>query len=623
MDADPGQYEHAIDRLRALCERTVDETERQILTEAVAVLSGLHSKNKEQVGLADAILSATGRGVIAYDAGGRVIRAGPAMDEMAVTSLVGMEMQAVAAALTVRHPDGRQVRQEELPAYRALKGETVAGERLDITSREGRTIHALVSAAPVIIGGVPSGAVVAWQDVTEQEQIQRRLNEMSTLLEGMFESLGDIVGLQLPDHTILRYNRAGYEALGMTPEEVIGRKCYELIGRDRPCDVCATRAAVRSKRQERLEKYVPEMGRYLECRSTPVLDENGNLLLIVEHLHDITDRVLAMDALRESEATARALLNAPTDAISLISADGRLIDVNETMLRRYGKGREEVVGRHINEIFPPRIARERLERLAEVLESGAPVRFEERGVMGWYDVVIYPIRDETGRVARLAVIGRDITDRKQMEERLVESEERLRSIFREAGIGIALLDLDWRITQTNPAFRRMLGYEESDLVGRSVAEVTHPDDIEANRALFYEMVAGRRKRFQLEKRYIGKDGRVVWARLTATILGDTKDLPRFVVSMVEDINDRKMAETLRTEAFNRIEQNMEQFAILGDHVRHPLQVVLARADLMDDEETAEKIREQVRRINKYIKELDRGWIESRKIREFLRRHEMV
>lgn len=120
-----------------------------------------------------------------------------------------------------------------------------------------------------------------------------------------------------------------------------------------------------------------------------------------------------------------------------------------------------------------------------------------------------------------------------------------------------------------------------------------------------------------------KDGRIVWARLTATMLRDGKGLPRFVVSMVEDISDRKMAEALRTEAFNRIEKNMEQFAILGDHVRHPLQVVLARADLMEDEETAEKVREQVRRINEYIRELDRGWIESRKIREFLRRNEMV
>jgi PAS domain S-box-containing protein len=328
-----------------------------------------------------------------------------------------------------------------------------------------------------------------------------------------------------------------------------------------------------------------------------------------------------MNALQESEATARALINAPTDAISLVGADGRAIDVNETMLKRYGKGRETIIGRHVSEIFPPEIARERTKRLAAALGSGAPVRFEDQGMTGWYDVVIYPIRDEAGKIVRAAVIGRDITDRKQMEERLAESEERFRSIFEEAGIGIVLMDLDWKIMRTNPAFRRMLGYEESKLVGRSIAEITHPDDVETNRALFYEMVAGRQNRFQLEKRYVVQDNSIVWGRLTATLLRDAKGLPRFIVSMVEDINDRKMAEALRIEAFNRIEQNMEQFAILGDHVRHPLQVILSRADLMEDEETAEKIREQVRRINGYITSLDRGWIESRKIREFLRRNE--
>jgi signal transduction histidine kinase len=93
--------------------------------------------------------------------------------------------------------------------------------------------------------------------------------------------------------------------------------------------------------------------------------------------------------------------------------------------------------------------------------------------------------------------------------------------------------------------------------------------------------------------------------------------------MVGDISDRKMVEALRSEAVNRIERNIEQFAILADHIRQPLQVLLARADLMDDEETAEKVREQVRRIDGYIKDLDRGWIESRKIREFLQRHEMM
>jgi len=90
-----------------------------------------------------------------------------------------------------------------------------------------------------------------------------------------------------------------------------------------------------------------------------------------------------------------------------------------------------------------------------------------------------------------------------------------------------------------------------------------------------------------------------------------------------DITDRKLHDTIRQQAYTQIEHNMEQFAILGDHVRHPLQVIMARADLMDDEKAATSIREQVQRINDIVRQLDVGWIESRAIREFLRRNEMT
>ena len=70
------------------------------------------------------------------------------------------------------------------------------------------------------------------------------------------------------------------------------------------------------------------------------------------------------------------------------------------------------------------------------------------------------------------------------------------------------------------------------------------------------------------------------------------------------------------------ERNIAQFAILADHVRHPLQVIMGVADLLDDEESAEKLREQVRRINARVLELDREWMESRQIREFLKRYEL-
>jgi PAS domain S-box-containing protein len=561
----------------------------------------------------DALLAAIDQQGIVYDASGRVIRANHATISQCGPDLVGMEMQEIITHLSIRHPDGRPVELEDLPGYRALRGEAVTGERLDITDRSGRHVRVLSSATPVTVGGVPSGAVVVWQDVTEQE-------ETNTLLEGMFESLGDIVGIQLPDHTILRYNKACYEMLGMTPDEVDGKKCYELIGRDRPCEVCATAQAIESRQTESIEKHVPELGRHLACTSSPILNDQGEVVLIIEQLHDITDRVLAMEALRESEATARALLNAPTDAISVVDPDGRVIDVNETVTRLLGRSRDEIVGRSVYEIFPPEIAREQMGHLAGILESGAPARFEERAGETWYDTVIYPIRDETGKVVRLATIARDITERRQIQERLRESEEQFRRIAQRSYDMIYTCYYDRGITFISPAVMRILGYTPDELIGARCRDYVIP--------VCYERFEEGRKRVArgepiegLVVEFRRKDGTAAIVELSESpIVEDGKVVG--VQAAGRDITDRKHGEDLRQQAFEQIERNIEQFAVLGDHVRQPLQVILGMADLFGEEKPTEVIRDQVERINGYIKELDRGWIESRQIREFLRRHEL-
>ena len=100
--------------------------------------------------------------------------------------------------------------------------------------------------------------------------------------------------------------------------------------------------------------------------------------------------------------------------------------------------------------------------------------------------------------------------------------------------------------------------------------------------------------------------------------------PRVGVQIVgRDVSDRARYEDMRLQAFYQIEQNIEQFAVLADHIRLPLQVILGMADLADEEAMSAKLREQVERINAIVRQLDEGWVESRDIREFLRRNELV
>ena len=119
-----------------------------------------------------------------------------------------------------------------------------------------------------------------------QEEILRRQN---TLLEGIINAVPDILAIKHPDLSIMRFNSAGYKVLDKTHDEVINKKCYQLIGLNAECEQCATRKSLKTKKMEQMEKYVPNLGIYLDCRSNPVIDKNGNILYIVEQLRDITE----------------------------------------------------------------------------------------------------------------------------------------------------------------------------------------------------------------------------------------------------------------------------------------------------------------------------------------------
>ena len=138
------------------------------------------------------------------------------------------------------------------------------------------------------------------RDITPHKQFQLELQSQKRLLEGVLDSIKDVIGVQLPDHTVIQYNRAGYELLGLTAAEIKGKKCYELIGRSGPCEMCATAECYLSKTIETIEKFVPELGRHFLCTSNPVLDEKGNVKLIIEQLTDITDQKKAEERLRQA-----------------------------------------------------------------------------------------------------------------------------------------------------------------------------------------------------------------------------------------------------------------------------------------------------------------------------------
>jgi PAS domain S-box-containing protein len=172
---------------------------------------------------------------------------------------------------------------------------------------------------------------------------------------------------------------------------------------------------------------------------------------------------------------------------------------------------------------------------------------------------------------------RELAARKQAEAALRESEERFRVIFERAAIGIALATFHGRILHANPALQEMLGYTDEELQGKSFADITHPDEVKAERKLFRAAIAGKQSRVHIQKRYIHKDGRIIWADLKCYFHRDTAGKPPFVIAMAENITERKQAEERLKTYQKRLRSLASQLSLAEERERRRV------ADALHDE----------------------------------------
>jgi len=219
------------------------------------------------------------------------------------------------------------------------------------------------------------------------------------------------------------------------------------------------------------------------------------------------------------------------------------------------------------------IVRARLPDLPVILVSGS--LGEERAIdslkSGATDYVLKE------RLARLAPAVRramrEVEEHKEsrrVEQQLRETEQRLRIVFNESPLGIALVGIDHRPFLTNPALEKMLGYNGGELCGMSFTEFTHPDDCALDLELYQQLIQGTRKSYQIEKRYLHKDGQLVWARLSVSVARAAAGHAEFAIGMVEDVTERRRLETQFIEA-----QKMDVIGQLASGVAHDFNNILA------------------------------------------------
>src|SRR5262245_1994725 len=385
-------------------------------------------------------------------------------------------------------------------------------------------------------------------------------------LQRLFEAVPGHYLVLLPDaprFTIVAASDS-YAHVTMTRrDEILGRGFFEVFPDD-SSDPTAGGTRLRASLERVLTRRLPDPEtvepydsresaevegeverRWWRSKNVPVIGPNGEIECIIHAIDDVTEQH-RLEVQRQRYAASLGLANdlfdQASDSIFIADIHGRLTDVNASGCRLLGYAREELIGRNIRDLISPEDI-PRLTEAREYLLSSGMVQVAE-----WTNVRKDGTRIPVEASAKILPDGRwqaivrDISERKRAELTLQESEERFRLTIDEAPIGMALVALDGHFVRVNRALCEIVGYTFAELTALSFQNITHPDDLDEDRAATDQLIRGDIPRYQREKRYLTKRGTTVAVMLSVAVLRDREGTPLYFISQMEDISERKRAE---------------------------------------------------------------------------------
>jgi PAS domain S-box-containing protein len=208
---------------------------------------------------------------------------------------------------------------------------------------------------------------------------------------------------------------------------------------------------------------------------------------------------------------------------------------------------ESVIGQNNEEIFGVDIANNGHMNNMDVLKRNKNKEFyqtfrDESGHPRYFKTYKFPFHDRDGKQSMIGAISFDITKNKQLEEHLYQSDEQFRQAFEHSLIGMALISTDGKWERANDSLCKILGYAEAELQKMNVLDITHPDDLNKSNQFLGDLINEHQENIKLEKRYIHKNGSVIWVMIAATMLKDKNGKPLHYVSHIENITKRKEIE---------------------------------------------------------------------------------
>lgn len=405
------------------------------------------------------------------------------------------------------------------------------------------------------------GGVLSFQlDITEIKHREEALRKSETLFRTAFENSAIGLGLVDVDGHLTYVNSYLRELLGYEDEELLGKSFADVSHPDdleRSNKIVASLTGPEPTTVSMEKRYLRKDGGVIWAITgvSPIMDENQRASGAVVQIQDISERREAEQQLIDSENTQRAILNATSDVAWLIDRDGMILTMNAAAGLRIGVSLAEAIGTSVYSYFPKEGAKNRREQVRKVLRSEEPVRDIAHLDGRWMDATLHPIFDANGHLAQIAVFGRDITEQREIEESLRDSEETFRA-FLDATMDVAtLIDCDGTVVALNGAAAERFGTSVAEAIGTNSYSHFPPDELKLRKSRVDRVI-----RTGKAERHVAKlTGRWVDAQLHPVFDADGRVSRVAIFS--RDVTEQTLAEIALAESEERFRTAFETSSV--------------------------------------------------------------